>query len=224
MTGRQAFMQRFSHSEHGRLQVFLGAESLLAKSFDITEHVASYYGFVPLGLEKDDERTRRMYLGSAVDIATIVHEFGHVIDRSADLTAHLDGKVGHGEFRLMNADDKYGINLNRNVLDYAIEGFVGKQYLAQELLADLFMTAVLDPAVSDTEYRVDAVGDRVYSDAGAVLDDPVAVFATFNSSVRLFKCGRDAPCISRPIQWEDTEHARTTARFLRKVIRNLLPG
>ena len=37
-----------------------------------------------------------MFLGSNVDIATIVHEFGHVIDRSLDIVQEYNAAAHRG--------------------------------------------------------------------------------------------------------------------------------
>ncbi len=207
MTGRQAFLQRFSHSEHGRLQVFLGAEAVLAKSFGITEHVASYYGFVPLGLEKDDERMRRMYLGSAVDIATIVHEFGHVIDRSTSIVSAYNRTGINHSAHWRDWHRETGLALNRSILDLAIEGFAGKQLLNEEIWADLFMTAVLDPAVSGKTYQVYST---TYELLAALVEQEKAKFmkqghseaaAAANAARAFYNCGKLGGCARRPVRW-----------------------
>lgn len=144
--------------------VNLGADAYFAENFsNISEDEAGYYGQVPAS------GPNRMYLGSKADIPTIVHEFGHVIDKSKGFTAYLTEAIGpDGESRIYVESRKYGeihstdhieefgnlgseyytFNLDTFVYREIIEGFVAKQYFVQELWADLFMTAVLNPEVS----------------------------------------------------------------------------
>ena len=205
-SGLSVFKQYFSKSEYGQLEIHLGANSVTG---------GAGYGLVPLDERYSEELLKSMYLGSRVDIPTIVHEFGHVIDRSVNMTAHLKGDAGDGEFRLMHADETFGPNLNRDILDYVIEGFVAKQFFAEELWADLFMTAVLDPNVSGAKFKVESIGD---------IKEHVDIFTTFTDpDGPLFECGNDAPCIEqRIVEWENTNNARVVRAFLPEVFRHIL--
>ena len=82
-TGISVFQQYFSQNEHGQLNIQLGADAFFTENFEnIAKEDAPNIGYVPLG------GTINMYLGSMVDVPTIVHEFGHVIDRSLREDVH----------------------------------------------------------------------------------------------------------------------------------------
>ena len=198
------FKKHFSRTDQGKLKVHLG---------DSDETKGKYLGRVLLP-ESTQENLDKIYRGSLVDIPTIVHEFGHVMDRNINMTAYLEGKLGDGKFRLMKADGKSGVNLNRDILDYVIEGFVAKQFFGRELWADLFMTAVL----SGEGFKVKSVRDRIYSETDELLEDDIAIFATFNdANGPIFTCGENAPCFDRVVEWENTNNARVVRAFLPKV-------
>lgn len=236
-TALEAFKTYFGQSDLGqsdlvKLQIYLGANS---------ETGGAGYGFVPLGTGHSREKLRSMYLGSAVDIPTIVHEFGHVIDRRRGLTLYLEETVPNpaepserisrlaaesGNY-LNEVNEgwrsQYSFNLNRDVLDLVIEGFVAKKYFAQEIWADLFMTAVL----SGEGFVVKSVKDRTRDKDNNIIDDPIAVFETFNDpdeKAPIFECDKDAPCFVRPVQWEDTKFADAAEWYLPKVFLALLSG
>ena len=188
------FQQRFSQSEaHGQLVVHLGADSDAGAG-------EPAYGRVPLQGSAD------MYLGSAVDIPTIVHEFGHVLDRNVDFTDYLNERVTQiGESRLAY---KAYVNLNSDILKWVIEGFAAKQYFARELWADLFMTAVLDPAVSGKTYPV-------YS----VVSDYRKKFSDGNFS----NCSSiEGACDYRDVRWQGTDRAGDVREYLPEAFRELL--
>ena len=238
MTGIAAFRQHFSQNEHGQLEIQLGADAYFVENFEnIPEEDAGYYGFVPLGDWRSPEQLRRMYFGSAVDISTIVHEFGHVIDRSRGFTDHLTEGIGpDGESRIFIESRYYGetfgadhieefgnlgpawyaFNLDTYVYREIIEGFVAKQYFVQELWADLFMTAVLDPAVSGEEFEVESIED---------IPAHIEIFRTFNDprpQAPIFKCNVNASCIGRTVEWENTPRAKAAQWYLPIVFRERL--
>ncbi|MCY3780378.1 MAG: hypothetical protein OXG78_08735 [Chloroflexi bacterium] len=229
----EAFQQHFSQSKFGQLEIQLGTES---------DPNDKGYGSVPLPYYDDEgelintdlEALRKTYLGSAVDIPTIVHEFGYVIDRSKGFTAYLEETVPNPaepseEISRLAAESgnyfnevnegwrsQYSFNLNRNVLDLAIEGFVAKQFFAAELWADLFMTAVL----SGEGFEVESVKDRTSDE-----DDPIGIFETFDDpDGPIFVCGVNAPCFDRAVEWEDTKFADAAQFCLPKVFLALLSG
>ena len=208
------FQQHFSQSEFGQLEIHLGSES---------DPKDRGYGSVPLPyydaagnlINTDVEELKKMYLGSAVVIPTIVHEFGHVIDRNINMTGLLEGKEGDGKFHLSKADPKYGAVLDEIILDYVIEGFVAKQFFSQELWADLFMTAVL----SGEGFEVESVRGKIYSETGELLENDIAIFKTFNDpDGPIFTCGSDAPCYKRAVEWKNKNIARAVRAFLPKVL------
>ena len=118
----------------------------------------------------------------------------------------------------------YSFNLNRDVLDYVIEGFVAKQFFEQEVWAHLFMTAVLDPAVAGEEFKVESVKDRIYNDAHEVIEDDIPIFATFTEPNVILRCGNDATCIERIVKWEAGPIPEYTQRYLPIVFRTVLSG
>ena len=214
-----AFQQYFSQNTYGKLVVFLGADDNTG---------GSGLGGVPLQESLPDDELRKIYLGSAVDIPTIVHEFGHVIDRSVGFTAYLTETVPPaGMSRLVTESEEYveergegfaalySFNLNRNVLDYVIEGFVAKQFFKEELWADLFMTAIFHPNVSGAEFTVKSIDD---------IKAHIDVFETFTNPEVIFRCGTNAPCIERTVEWEDGSKAEYAQWYLPRVFRKLLSG
>ena len=194
------FQQRFSQSEaYGQLMVRLGADAGAG---------GPAYGRVPL--QGSEEELKKMYLGSAVDIPTIVHEFGHVIDRNVDFTDYLNEQVTRD--RRSRLAYKAGVNLNSEILKWVIEGFVAKQYLARELWADLFMTTVLEPSVSGETFVVKSIRDV----------DIDGIFAAFVDPNVIFKCGIDGTCIDKEVKWEDWDLAGKVRRYLPEAFRELL--
>ena len=221
-TGKEAFREHFSGSQaDSPMVVNLGADAYFAENFsNISEQEAGYYGHVPA------TGTHRVYLGSKVDIPTIVHEFGHVIDWSKGFTAYLQELVPDPadpsrEISRLAAESgdyfnevnegwrsQYSFNLNWQVLDYVIEGFVAKQFFAAELWADLFMTAVLT-----------GEGFTVKS----VKDETIDIFMGFKDPKDpIFGCGVNAPCFDRTVEWEDEKFADAAQWYLPKVFRVLL--
>ena len=126
-----AFQQNFSQSEeYGKLVIYLGADG---------ETGGAGLSRVPLQESLLDRELRKMYLGSAADIPSIVHEFGHVVDRSRGITDHLIAVVS--PYRMSQiatatriyAEDRghtswalYSFNLDGTVHSNIIEGFVAK--------------------------------------------------------------------------------------------------
>lgn len=168
-----------------------------------------------------------MYLGSNVNIATIVHEFGHVIDRSVHFTDYLSETLPPaGISRLASNAGLYGINLDQT-LHLAIQGFAAKQYYSEEFWADLFMTAVLDPLVSGETYQV-------YSILPAAMDDFVELFAAAPEGENVFfDCrgdGEEVVCDYRDVMWrrfgtgegELTGNASAVMKRLQELIPNRL--
>lgn len=153
-----AFKRYFAKNEHGQLIVRLG---------DDIETGGISYGSVTLVAQRDkdgniinSEKLKTLYLGSAVDIPTIVHEFGHVIDRSLsieDKYRAANGQLPHWiEWR-----KNTGLPLNDLILQYAIGGFAGKEHADEEVWADLFMTAVLDSVIGGPLKVYSSTHDRI---------------------------------------------------------------
>jgi hypothetical protein len=138
------------------------------------------YGFVPLNTEcpeGDDEcleEQRTIYLGSEVNVATIVHEFGHQLDRWFRLSGFLSSQdtdwtqlsdllrqglvVDNNVTLVQSIGGAAGMAL-QEIYQYGIQGFAAKQLNDGELWADLFMTAVLSTAgeVSGETYTIYSV-------------------------------------------------------------------
>ena len=209
----EEFWKHFSRTDQGKLKVRLGDN-------DATD--GKFFGRVPLP-ESTQEDLDYIYLGSEVDIPTIVHEFGHVIDRNIDLRSYLqDSDRPDGRSRLASDAGIYGINLDQ-ILDLAIGGFAAKQFYARELWADLFMTAVLDPSVSGKTYEV-------YSILSDALDDYYTLFEGMDEGDNpFFDCNgyeERVVCGPRPIQWRRfgngigdlTGNARAAVKRLKELI------
>ena len=177
-----AFRQFFGLSKFGRLVVNLGADGKLEKST---------YGYVPPAYYNDERRLKnenleelnQMYLGSAVDIATIVHEFGHVIDRSVQIVWQFEH---NRDFWAPWRDETY-VNMDLTIYHKSIEGLAAKQRATQEVWADTFMTAVLDPSNLKFGREYD-----VYSVKDAYVDD-----LPFSG---LYNCTDDT-CTRRVVRW-----------------------
>ena len=213
-----AFKQNFSENSYGKLEIHLGSDKATG---------GAGLGRVPLQKSLPEEELRKMYLGSLVDIPTIVHEFGHAVDRSRGFTAHLTETMPpFGMSRIATVSREYGedygdkpwgyysFNLDATVYSAIIEGFVAMQYFVQELWADLFMTAVLDPAMSGERFTVDSIDD---------IPDHIEIFDDFtNPKGPIFRCNTNAPCIERPVEWEDTDEAEAAQRYLPIAFRKLL--
>ena len=131
-SGLTVYHAEFSQTKQGKLQVYLGADDKL-KHEDIGS--TPYWG----------SNTDKLYLGSAVNIATIVHEFGHVLDRNLDIAInHL--RQGSKIPAWKEWRDVTGSQLGISILENVIESFGAKQLSDSEIWSDLFMTAVLDPS------------------------------------------------------------------------------
>ena len=195
-SGLSVFQESFSQTEQGKLRVHLGDDHKLK---DET------YGFVPFW----GSNTDKVYLGSAVNIATIVHEFGHVLDRNVDMVTYLQTADAPGEeARLMEGAGPYRVGLGELILRLVIEGFAAKQRDDKEVWADLFMTAVLH-----------GQGETVYSLVETSLD---GVWTTGNE----VSCGEEGvECDWREVGWRLSDHGDLTnnAKAVRGKLLELLP-
>ena len=191
------FQQHFSQSEaYGQLMVRLGADAGAG---------GPAYGRVPLQGSAD------MYLGSAVDIPTIVHEFGHVIDRSKGIKNSYDTFVSSWREWLAGV----GLPLNSLIWQHAIEGFAGKQSLDREVWADLFMTAVLSPSNSGISKPYE-----VYS----IIDDRLEEFAELGGA-SFYECSERGGCAWRPVEWRSKgKHGEKAEEHFPMLLRELLSG
>jgi hypothetical protein len=137
--GLETFRRYFSRNPDGtQIEVQLGAN---------VETRGAYNGYVPL-----IGNNNTIYLGRNVNVATIVHEFGHQLDRwfklsqgtmasgAEGLTGYIGGARTQGSL-LYQETGKY--NLDSDFIAQGLEGFAAKQFFRTEFFADLFMTAVL---------------------------------------------------------------------------------
>ena len=134
-SGLTAFQQYFSESKYGQLKVYLGAD---------IETGGPDLGRGPLP-ESTEQNLDTVFLGSQVNIASIVHEFGHVLDRSIGIEDEYTDTWGT-VFPWPDWINSVGLPLNELIYKHAIGGYAGKQFLTDEVWADIFMTAVLDPS------------------------------------------------------------------------------
>ena len=194
------FQQRFSQSEaYGQLMVHLGADSDAGAG-------GPAYGRVPL--RGSEEELRKMYLGSAVDIPTIVHEFGHVIDRSKSIEDNYNTLVSPWKEWL----DEVELPLNPLIWKHAIEGFAGKQSLNEEVWADLFMTAVLSPSNPGISKPYE-----VYS----IIDERIEEFAKLGRA--FYECSERGGCARRPVEWRSKgKHGEKAEEHFPMLLRELL--
>ena len=236
-----AFQQDFSRSEaYGKLIVNLGADEDSGAGGSGYGRVSLQPEYDPQGNLINRQELRKMYLGSAVDIPTIVHEFGHVVDRSRGFTAHLKATVSpYGWSQIATAtriyaEDRghtswglYSFNLDGTVHAKIIEGFLAKQYFVDEIWADLFMTAVLDPSVSGHTFYVRSIGDDmiIRPEPKEGQKEPAAFphtkyYSDFNSpdpksDRHFYKCSDEGiTCVTLPIMWEDSTWAEAAQGYL----------
>ena len=195
-TALDVFRRLFGRSEdHGQLVVQLGADAYFVEVLKFSKDNAEYYGFVPLpppgakSVEGVDDSWDMMFLGSNVDIATIVHEFGHVIDRSLDIVQEYNAAANKG--RLLPAWRQFyadaGLLLTDSILQYGIVGLAGKQNVNEEFWADLFMTAMLDSVVGGPLKVYSSTYERIKNLSGNQFDH----------------CKGEDPCRRRDVEWAD---------------------
>ena len=180
-SGLSVFKQYFSESEYGQLKVSLGDDKVTG---------GAVLGRVPLR-ESTTENLDSIFLGSLVDIPTIVHEFAHVISRSRSIVEEysLTSRPWNEWYEMT------GLVLNDSILQYGIVGFEGKQNLNQEFWADLFMTAVLDSIIDGPLTAYSSTYGRIRNLVGREFDT----------------CGVQVgqeDCDDRPIQWVEEENYR----------------
>ena len=208
-----AFRQFFGQSEFGRLVVNLGADDKLKEST---------YGRVPLAYYNKEgkltnenlEELNQMYLGSAVDVSTIVHEFGHVIDRSVQIVWRYENDESFQK-RWMEETDE--MPLSPLIYENSIEGIAGKSNPNAEIWADIFMTMVLDPAVSGRTYEVFSVKEAY--------DEQLSL-------QELFDCGCDNAsgkckyCDYRDVEWRrfKNRNLKSNARSVMEYMPEMLAG
>ena len=106
--------------------------------------------------------------------------------------------------------------LNYLILQYAIEGFAGKQLLTEEFWADLFMTAVLDtsnPGISEP-YQVYSINESIDE-----LEEQLGAGAFYN-------CTKRGGCDWRPVKWADNEYdfAEKAQEHFPMLLNKLLSG
>ena len=208
-----AFQEQFAQSEHGKLEVHLGANIRVG---------GAGKGRVPLPASSDKDWDK-MFLGSAVNIATIVHEFGHVIDRAIGIASiFLDY---HSAWY-----SDTGVGLNETIYELAIEGFAGKQFVNEEIWPDLFMTAVLDPSnpsirkaytVRSTTYEryKDYIGELVNKLVDQGYDKQAAELQVAGS---FYKCEEHGDCTWRSVKWKDDRFGQAAKEHFPQLLSQFL--
>ena len=188
-SGLTAFRQYFSESKYGQLKVSLGAD-------DVTEGVD--LGRVPMP-ESSDENLDTIFLGSEVNIASIVHEFGHVIDRNLGIVNEYMSTGGSTPV-WSEWIKQAKLPLDPSILEHAIEGYGGRQFLTGEIWADLFMTAVLDPSNPGISkpYEVNSPTYQSHNDFVIERQEELGR----NLAIKEFyDCTDRGGCSDRPVKW-----------------------
>ncbi|MDE2949276.1 MAG: hypothetical protein OXT68_00795 [Chloroflexota bacterium] len=188
-------------------------------------------GRVPLPYIRDGVVTNEsilndMYLGSlptTVDdfevgysIGTILHEFGHVIDRRMGFTAALNEPVPEagGISRQYSLGGMHGLNVNKQIPERGVQGFGAKQAVYNELGIAPFVTDVVEVS-GETLHML------------SILPDPRGRFDTFGSD--FYNCLERGGCGPREIDWQrasDEANAEMTnnAIALRDAFREVFGG
>ena len=233
-TGLTVFQQHFSESKYGQLKVHLGAD---------VETGGPDLGRGPLP-ESTEENLDTVFLGSTVNTASIVHEFGHVLDRSLGIEdAYTDtwGTVFPWPDWIRNV----GLPLNEDILRHAILGYAGKQLLSDEIWADLFMTAVLDPSnpYIDEPYTVYSTTYPAHTEfvneRAKVLGKPyieahgeeVALRIGRNLAIaEFYDCAVHGDCKQLKVRWAEKspyaskDFGALARQYFPKLLRHLLSG
>ena len=198
ITGLSIYQRNFSQTDTGPLKVWLGADSVLVKVFELEgadDKDAPYLGNVPLKASASGEELEKIYLGSEVNIATITHEFMHVLDRNTDITQEILNEWVH----------KTGVPPDDDIYKLVIKGFAAKQTVFAELWADVGMTAVLDLAADaiGKSYKVFSVKDtRIVDDEGKTKGWP---YLDMLEIAEVFECSSvPGACAFRDVGWKDT--------------------
>ena len=202
ITGLSIFQRNISQTDTGPLQVWLGADSVLVEVFDLEgkgAKDAKYLGNVPLKASASGEELKKVYLGSEVNIATITHEFMHVLDRNTGITRDI----------LKYWTDDTDVSLDLQIFQYVIKGFAAKQTAHDEVWADIGMTAVLDLAAIDlgAPYKVFSVKDTYDDNTGRWL------YLEKLTVGDVFDCRNDS-CEFRDVGWKDTGNADDVKAYM----------
>lgn len=205
ITGLSVYRQHFGQTDTGPLRVSLGADSVLVEVFRLEGEDAAdakYLGNVPLKASASGEELEKVYLGSEVNIATITHEFMHVLDRNTDITEDI----------LDHWNSNTGVPANTHIHKYVIKGFAAKQTVFAEIWADIGMTAVLDLAANDVgkPYRVFSVK------ATYILQDNGSARYPYLEKLTVgdvFVCGNDS-CGFRDVGWRGTGNADDVKAYM----------
>ena len=203
ITGLSVYRRHFGQTNAGPLRVLLGEDNLLAEVFGLEPEEADeakYLGNVPLKASASGEELEKIYLGSEVNIATITHEFLHVLDRNTDITQDI---VDHWVHKTEYRRTKTFTNL--------LSRIAAKQTVFAELWADVGMTAVLDPAVSDVRepYKVFSVKDTYDPNTGTWL------YLEKLQIANVFDCGSiPGACAFREVGWRKTRNASDVRAYM----------
>jgi hypothetical protein len=220
--GLQAFIQIWSQNPDG--------QQVLIQFGDIAEGQTGgdVYGFVPQPESSDDAiGLRSIYLGSGVNVATLVHEFGHHLDRwfklrqdpafggQGGLTGYLTSINPESGFSNMYDITSAQYNLNIEFTANALQGFAGKQFLPSEYFADLFMTAVLDRR-GETVYSldIDQLDTRVRQEISVAIGQEFVDCQDGSTSITVNGETYTIPCGDQVVGWQDSEVGAAMDGFL----------
>ncbi len=179
--------------------------------------------FIQNGIVTNESILDDMYLGSlpsttddfevGYSIGTILHEFGHVIDRRTGFTASLYEPVSEDsdERRSVALGGAYGVNMDKQIPELAVEGFGAKEAVYNELGIAPFVTDV-----------VEVSGETLHM--FSILPDPAGRFDTFGSD--FYNCSERGGCGPREIGWQRSASGelKGNAIALRDAFREVFGG
>jgi len=216
--GLQTFIEVWSQNPNGeQVVIWFGDVAEGSTGGDV-------FGLVPQPESADGEALNSIYLGSDVGVATIVHEFGHHLDRwfklrqdpafggQAGLTGYLTGVGDSGTSRMFELTDQF--NLNLNFVASAMQGFAAKQLLSAEFFADLFMTAVLDGSGSDVfslNFDQFTTGERDSIEQVLAANRQFINCIDGNATIVVNDITYNVPCDFQTVGWENSETGSQTA-------------
>ena len=179
--------------------------------------------FIQNGIVTNEGILDDMYLGSlpsTVDdfevgysVGTILHEFGHVIDRRTGFTASLYEPAPEygGQRRSVALGGKSGVNMDKQIPELAVEGFGAKEAVYNELAIAPFVTDV-----------VEVSGETLH--IFSILPDSAGKFDTFGSD--FYNCSERGGCGPRKIGWKRSASGelKGNAIALRDAFREVFGG
>ena len=206
--------------EHAHEQLTIYLEDDRAGGDD---HGRAPLPFIQNGIVTNEGILDDMYLGSlpsTVDdfevgysVGTILHEFGHVIDRRTGFTASLYEPAPEygGQRRSVALGGKSGVNMDKQIPELAVEGFGAKEAVYNELAIAPFVTDV-----------VEVSGETLH--IFSILPDSAGKFDTFGSD--FYNCSERGGCGPRKIGWKRSASGelKGNAIALRDAFREVFGG